>query len=274
MFPISSSILSKLHSLWQEINNPEKNDDTSNIDQKTLDALWELGAFAIQVPTELGGMGANNTQYGRLCQIVGANDLGVGICIGAHQSIGFKGILLYGSDEQKKKYLPQLSTGKVYAAFALTEPSAGSDAASIRSKAVLSPDGKHYILNGSKIWISNGGIANIMTVFAQTEVIDPKTGEKKDKPTAFVVEREFGGVTNGPPEKKMGIKCSNTAEVYFDNVKIPVENVLGGVGNGFKVAMNILNNGRFGMAASLSGTMAACIQKGKYKQLFLFMDIS
>lgn len=100
-----------------------------------------------------------------------------------------------------------------------------------------------------------------MTVFAQTEVTDPKTGEKKDKITAFIVERGFGGVTNGPPEKKMGIKCSNTAEVYFEDTKIPVENVLGGVGNGFKVAMNILNNGRFGMAASLSGTMAACIQK-------------
>lgn len=210
---------------------------------------------------ELGGLGANNTQYGRLCHIVGANDLGVGIFIGAHQSIGFKGILLYGTDEQKKKYLPQVSTGKVYAAFALTEPSSGSDANSIRSRAVLSPDGKHYILNGSKIWISNGGIANIMTVFAQTEVTDPKTGEKKDKVTAFIVERGFGGLTHGAPEKKMGIKCSNTAEVYFEDVKIPIENVLGGVGNGFKVAMNILNNGRFGMAASLSGTMSACIKK-------------
>lgn len=206
-------------------------------------------------------MGANNTQYGRLCQIVGANDLGVGICIGAHQSIGFKGILLYGTDEQKKKYLPQVSTGKVYAAFALTEPASGSDAASIRTRAKLSPDGKHYIVNGSKIWISNGGWANIMTLFAQTEVTDPKTGEKKDKMTAFILERGFGGVTHGPPEKKMGIKCSNTAEVYLEDVKIPVENVLGGVGNGFKVAMNILNNGRFGMAASLSGTMAACIKK-------------
>lgn len=116
----------------------------------------------------------------------------------------------------------------------------------IRSRAVLSPDGKHWILNGSKIWISNGGIADIMTVFAQTEVEDKKTGGKRDKVTAFIVERGFGGVSNGPPEKKMGIKCSNTTEVYFDNVKIPVENVLGEPGEGFKVAMNILNNGRFG----------------------------
>lgn len=99
---------------------------------------------------------------------MGENDLGMSTIFGAHQGIGFKGILLYGTDEQKKKYLPQVSTGKAYAAFALTEPSSGSDAASIRTRAVLSPDGKHYILNGSKIWISNGGWAGIMTVFAQT----------------------------------------------------------------------------------------------------------
>lgn len=112
-----------------------------------------------------------------------------------------------------------------------------------------------------KVWISNGGWANVMTVFAKTEVTDEKTGEKKDKITAFIVDRAFGGVSHGPPEKKMGIKCSNTAEVYFEDTKVPIENVLGGVGNGFKVAMNILNNGRFGMGASLAGTMAACIKK-------------
>lgn len=256
-----SMVLDPVERFFSDVNDPFKNDETSDIDQKTLDALWELGAFSIQVPTDFGGMGANNTQYGRICQIVGANDLGVGICVGAHQSIGFKGILLYGTDEQKQKYLPRVTTGKEYAAFALTEPSSGSDVASIRTRAVLSPDGKHYILNGSKVWISNGGWANIMTAFAKTEVIDEKTGEKKDKITAFIVDRAFGGVSHGPPEKKMGIKCSNTAEVYFEDTKVPIENVLGGVGNGFKVAMNILNNGRFGMGASLSGTMAACIKK-------------
>jgi very long chain acyl-CoA dehydrogenase len=195
-----------------------------------------------------------------LVEIVGGHDLGVGITLGAHQSIGFKGILLVGTPEQKAKYLPRVTSGE-FAAFCLTEPSSGSDAGSIKSRAVLSPDGKHYILNGSKIWISNGGLAEIMTVFAQTPVTDAKTGKTVDKVTAFIVERSFGGVTNGPPEKKMGIKASNTAEVYYEDVKIPVENVLGGVGNGFKVAMNILNNGRFGMAAALSGTMRACIKK-------------
>lgn len=116
-------------------------------------------------------------------------------------------------------------------------------------------------MNGQKIWISGGGLAEVFTVFAQTPVKDEVTGETKDKITAFIVERSFGGVTNGKPEKKMGIKCSNTVEVYFENVPIPVENVLGGVGNGFKVSMNILNAGRFGMSAALSGTMKAAIKQ-------------
>lgn len=246
---------------FEEENNPAKNDAEEKVDQKTQDGLWELGAFALQVPQELGGLGLNNTQYARLVEIVGAHDLAVGIMLGAHQSIGFKGILLFGTPEQKAKYLPRVSTGKDFAAFCLTEPSSGSDAGSIRTKAVLSPDGKHFILNGSKIWISNGGFAEIMTVFAQTPVPDKETGKEVDKVTAFIVERSFGGVSSGPPEKKMGIKASNTAEVYFEDVKVPVENVLDGVGKGFKVAMNILNNGRFGMAAALAGTMRAVTKK-------------
>uniref|UniRef100_A0A1A9WEW1 Very long-chain specific acyl-CoA dehydrogenase, mitochondrial n=1 Tax=Glossina brevipalpis TaxID=37001 RepID=A0A1A9WEW1_9MUSC len=237
------SFVPAFEKFFLDVNDAAKNDENSKIDDATLSQLWELGAFCIQVPNDYGGLGLNNSQYGRLCQIVGANDLGLGITIGAHQSIGFKGILLYGNPEQKAKYLPKVSTEKVYAAFALTEPSAGSDANSIKCKAVKTPDGKYYVLNGSKIWISNGGIADIMTV------------------TAFIVERSFGGVSHGPPEKKMGIKASNTAEVYFEDVKIPIENVLGEEGEGFKVAMNILNNGRFGMGATLSGTMKHCISK-------------
>ena len=115
-------------------------------------------------------------------------------------------------------------------------------------------------MNGSKIWISNGGIADIFTVFAKTPHKDAD-GKVKDKVTAFIVERAFGGVTSGKPEKKMGIKASNTAEVFFENVKVPVENVLGEVGNGFKIAMNILNNGRFGMVGALTGTMKTCIDR-------------
>ncbi|CAH2049786.1 unnamed protein product, partial [Iphiclides podalirius] len=242
---------------FQEVNDPAKNDADAQIEEGTVSGLWELGAFGLQVPCELGGLGLNNTQYARLVEVVGAHDLGVGITLGAHQSIGFKGILLFGTEEQRAHYLPRV-TGGEYAAFCLTEPSSGSDAGSIKSRAVLSPDGQHYILNGSKIWISNGGIAEIMTVFAQTPI--EKDGKTVDKVTAFIVERSFGGVSSGPPENKMGIRCSNTTEVYYEDVRVPVRNVLGGLGDGFKVAMNILNNGRFGMAAALAGTQRAALR--------------
>uniref|UniRef100_A0A8C9U3D3 Very long-chain specific acyl-CoA dehydrogenase, mitochondrial n=1 Tax=Scleropages formosus TaxID=113540 RepID=A0A8C9U3D3_SCLFO len=244
-----------------EVNDPMKNDALEKVEDSTMEGLKELGAFGLQVPTDLGGLGLTNTQYARLVEIVGMYDLGVGITLGAHQSIGFKGILLFGTRAQKEKYLPKLASGEDVAAFCLTEPASGSDAASIKTTAVLSPCGKYYTLNGGKIWISNGGLAEIFTVFAKTSVKDEKTGEMKDKITAFIVERSFGGVTSGPPEKKMGIKASNTAEVHFDNVRVPVECVLGEVGGGFKVAMNILNNGRFGMAAALAGTMKGVIAK-------------
>merc|ERR1711992_506495 len=151
--------------------------------------------------------------------------------------------------------------GEQFAAFALTEPSSGSDAGSIKTRAELNKEGTHWILNGGKIWISNGGIAEVFTVFAKTPIKDEATGTVTGKVSAFIVERSFGGVTNGPPEKKMGIKCSNTAEVYFENAPVPVENVLRQPGDGFKVAMEILNNGRFGMGAALSGTMRSVIQK-------------
>ncbi|KAF7657831.1 hypothetical protein LDENG_00021290 [Lucifuga dentata] len=246
---------------FDEVNDPAKNDSLEKVEDHTMEGLKEMGAFGLQVPADLGGLGLSNTQYARLVEIVGMHDLGVGITLGAHQSIGFKGILLFGNQTQKEKYLPKLASGEHIAAFCLTEPASGSDAASIKTTAVQSPCGQYFTLNGSKIWISNGGLAEIFTVFAKTPMKDPKTGETKDKITAFIVERSFGGVTHGPPEKKMGIKASNTAEVYFDNVRVPADCVLGEVGSGFKVAMNILNNGRFGMAAALSGTMKGVISK-------------
>ncbi|XP_078234608.1 very long-chain specific acyl-CoA dehydrogenase, mitochondrial [Pogona vitticeps] len=246
---------------FEEVNDPAKNDTLEQVEEKTMQGLKELGAFGLQIPVQFGGLGLNNTQYARLVEMVGLHDLGVGITLGAHQSIGFKGILLYGTPAQKEKYFPKLATGENVAAYCLTEPASGSDAASIRSTATLSPCGTYYTLNGSKIWISNGGLAEIFTVFAKTPIKDGTTGEVKDKITAFIVERAFGGVTSGPPEKKMGIKASNTAEVHFENVRVPVENVLGVPGGGFKVAMNILNNGRFGMAAAMAGTMRGIIGK-------------
>ncbi|KRY66139.1 Very long-chain specific acyl-CoA dehydrogenase, mitochondrial [Trichinella pseudospiralis] len=254
---------------FREVNDADRNDTLAMIEQSRFDQLRELGAFGLQVPTELGGLGLSNTEYARLVEIVGAHDLGVAIMLGAHQSIGFKAILLYGNENQKRMYLPDLASGKKIAAFCLTEPSSGSDAnasfallqkLSIKSYASKSADGKHYILNGNKIWISNGGFADVFTVFAKTSV-QAKDGTVKDKVSAFIVERDFQGVTSGPPESKMGIKASNTAEVHFSDVKVPVQNLIGREGEGFKIAMNVLNNGRFGMAAAMSGTMKYCIGK-------------
>jgi very long chain acyl-CoA dehydrogenase len=246
-------VVDSCEKFFQEKNDSLANDLNKTVPDEVMEGLKELGAFGLQVPTTYGGVGLKNTAYARLTEVVGKYDLAVGIVMGAHQSIGFKGILLYGNDEQKAKYLPSLASGENIAAFCLTEPSCGSDAQSIKTRAELHKDG-HWVLNGSKLWISNGGFAEIFTVFAQTSVKDPQTGEVKDKVTAFIVERSFGGVTSGPPEDKMGIRASNTAAVYFENVRIPPENVLGVVGGGFKVAMNILNNGRFGMGSSLTGT--------------------
>lgn len=253
-------ILGPTEKFLEEVNDVVKNDETAEIPKEVLAKFAELGAFGAVVPPEYEGAGMINSQMARLAEVVGSHDLGLGVVMGAHQSIGYKGILLYGTDAQKAKYLPDLASGRKFACFCLTEPSSGSDANSIRSRAEKSADGKHYILNGGKIWISNGGFADIFTVFAQTPIKMPD-GSTKNKVSAFIVERGFGGVTSGPQEKKMGIKGSNTAEVHFDNVKVPVENLLGAEGEGFKVAMNILNNGRFGIPAACTGAMKHCIQK-------------
>jgi len=247
-------------SFFTESVDPLHNDQIADVPEDVMQMMKDLGLFGLQVPEELEGIGLNNTQYARMTEIVGKHDLGIGIVIGAHQSIGFKAILILGNDEQKAKYLPDVATGRKMAAFALTEPGSGSDAASVKTRAVPSEDGKTYYLSGGKVWISNGGFADIFTVYCKVPVVQDD-GTTKDKMAAFIVERDFGGVTNGPPEKKMGIKCSNTAEVYFDNTPVPVENMILDVGDGFKVAMEVLNNGRFGMAAALSGTQKQLIHR-------------
>src|SRR5437660_6760241 len=160
----------------------------------------------------------------------------IAVTLGAHTTIGFKGLLLFGAPEQKKRWLPKLATGEMSAAFCLTEPGSGSDAFSIKTSAKR--DGDFYLLNGQKLWISNGGIADFFTVFAKTA---PDTPGAKGKISAFAVTRDLGGITHGPHEDKMGIRASNTTAVFFDNVRVPAANLLGEEGKGFKVAMTILN---------------------------------
>jgi acyl-CoA dehydrogenase family protein 9 len=185
-------------------------------------------------------------------------DGSLAVTLGAHQSIGYKALLLFGTEDQKKRYLPRLASGQLIASYCLTEPGSGSDAASIKTKATLSSDGKHYIIEGNKLWITNGGIASFMTVFAKTEVEDK--GEKKEKVSCFILELPAEGISIGPAEHKLGIRASWTNAVHFDKVKVPVENVVGGVGQGFKVAMGVLNHGRLGLAAGCVGGAKKCIK--------------
>ncbi|XP_026131382.1 acyl-CoA dehydrogenase family member 9, mitochondrial-like [Carassius auratus] len=262
---ISNEELEEINQLVQPVEKFFNEDvDSTKIDHdavippETLNGLKELGLFGIQIPEEYGGLGLSNTMYARLGEITSL-DGAIAVTLAAHQAIGLKGILIAGNEAQKAKYLPKLATGEHIAAFCLTEPGSGSDAASIQTRATLTEDGKHFLLNGTKFWISNGGWADIMTVFARTEVVDTD-GQKKDKITAFIVERAFGGIASGKPEDKLGIRGSNTCEITFEDTKVPIENVIGEVGGGFKVAMNILNNGRFSMGSAGAGMIKRLIE--------------
>lgn len=216
-----------------------------------IQGLRDLGLFGLIIPEEHGGLGLSNAGYARVLSQTSSHDSSVSLTIGAHSSIGMKGILLFGTAEQKARYLPKLASGEMIAAFCLTESGAGSDAASIRTQAVKNADGS-WLLNGEKIWITNGGIADLYTVFA-------RTASAEGKITAFVVEAAWPGVSHGQHEDKMGIRASSTTTVSFADVRIPADNVLDTEGKGFKVAMAILNNGRTGLGGGAVGGMKTLI---------------
>ena len=216
-----------------------------------LQEMREFGLFSLVIPEEFGGLGFSATAYSRTLQELVQYDPAVAITAGAHSSIGLKGLILYGTEEQKKRWLPKLVTGEMIAAFCLTEPGAGSDAASLQTKAIREGDG--WVLNGEKIWITNGGIADFFTVFARTE------GEK-GQITAFIVTRDMEGVSTGPHEDKLGLRASSTVSVRLDNVRVTSQHVIGEVGKGFKVAMHILNSGRTGLGGGAVGGMKKCIE--------------
>ncbi len=259
IFPYPTAAAAEVDNLHIFLESVRKyfaaNVDAAKIDRdhelpaSVLAGLKELGLFGMLVPTEYGGVGLSNTGYARVMQEVGGLDSSIAVTLGAHQSIGMKGILLFGTDDQKKRYLPKLASGEWVAAFALTEPGAGSDAAAIQTRAETMKDGTGYTLNGSKIWITNGGFADVFTVFARTSRADEGV---KPRISAFIVEREWG-VKNGPNEHKLGIRGSSTTEIFFDDVHVPNANLLGEDGRGFKVAMEVLNSGRLGLASGCVG---------------------
>lgn len=217
-----------------------------------IQGLRDMGLFGLIIPEAYGGLGLSNAGYARVLAQTSRYDSSVSLTIGAHSSIGMKGLLLVGTDAQKQRYLPRLATGELIAAFCLTESGSGSDAASIRTKATRNPDNS-WSIDGEKIWITNGGIAGLYTVFARTET-------DAGKMTAFIVQADDPGVSHGPHEDKMGIRSSNTCTMVFNNVRVPADRVLGEVGKGFKVAMAILNNGRTGLGGGAVGGMRKLIE--------------
>ena len=209
-----------------------------------LDKAAELGLLGLNVPEEYGGFEKDFVTGMLATEVLGAGH-SFAVSISAHTGIGTLPILYYGNEAQKQKYIPKLASGEWKACYCLTEPNSGSDANSGKTKAVLSADGKHYILNGQKMWITNGGFAEVFTVFAKID--------DDENLSAFIVEKCFGGITLNPEEHKMGIKGSSTRQVFFNDCKVPVENLLSERQNGFKIAVNILNVGRIKLAAAALG---------------------
>ncbi|WAC10795.1 acyl-CoA dehydrogenase family protein [Dyadobacter pollutisoli] len=225
-----------------------------------MDKAGELGLLGTVVPEEYGGFGMNFNTSMLVAETTGAGN-SFSVALSAHTGIGTLPILYYGNEAQKSQYLPHLASGAWKAAYCLTEPDSGSDANSGKTKAKLTEDGKHYVVNGQKMWITNGGFADIFIVFAKIE----ENGQTDKNLSAFVIEKSFGGITMNEPEHKMGIKGSDTRQIFFNDCLVPVENLLSERGNGFKIAVNILNIGRIKLAAAaLGGAKMVAKQAIKY----------
>src|SRR5688572_18617567 len=263
-------ILDSFRSWAAQAVDRKKHDHDGKFADGVREGMAELGLMGLNIPEKYGGFGAGAKVFSRVMGEVGATDGALGVYFGAHQSIGCKGITLFGTDDQKERWLPKCASGETIAGFCLTEPGSGSDAQAMKATAVLSDDGSHYVLNGQKIWISNAGFAGVFTVFAK--VPTEEGGKKKQKVTAFIVDAKSPGIRLGKLEDKMGIKASDTRAVFFDDVRVPAGNRLGDVGQGFRIALEVLNSGRLGLAAGAAqGTrvmMREALAYAKQRQQF------
>lgn len=233
---ITTKIRPYIPKIDKQLENPEM---VPNL----LEEAGELGLLGASLPEEYGGMGIDFNSETVMTEELGASQ-SWGVAFAAHTGIGTLPIYYFGTDAQKQKYLPGMATGKIKAAYCLTEPDSGSDALAAKTKATLSEDGKYYLLNGQKMWITNGGFADVFTVFAKID------GQHF---TAFIVDANSDGITLGDEEIKLGIKGSSTRQIFFENVKVPVENLLGEIGKGHKIAFNVLNIGRYKLCAMVMG---------------------
>lgn len=237
--------------------DPAAIDRQADIPRHVIDGLSELGVLGMTAPESIGGRGFSQLGYCKILEELGSRCSATSIFVNAHHSIGMRGLLLFGTAEQKSRWLPDLIAGRKIAAFALTEPQAGSDAANVQTTAKLSDDGSHYILNGEKRYITNGAISDVLTVMARTAV----PGRADTAITAFLVTPDMPGFRVVEPRmEKLGIRGTATARLAFDNMAVPRENILGPLGKGLKVALTVLDFGRTTFGACCTGTAKTCLR--------------
>ncbi len=257
-------LMHDMNRLRGDVIDPARIDAEETVREDVIRALAEIGMLGLTIPKEYGGLGLSATAYARIFATVSAIDASVAVLIGVHCGLGSKAIVLFGSAEQKARYLPMLARGETLAAYALTEPETGSDAQNIVTRAERSADGSRWILNGRKIWIGNGHRAGVIATFAQApverSVSDHRPG-KKLRPTAFIIRPDMPGFRVAGTVRKLGIRGSTQAELVFENLEVPADHVLGAVGKGFGVAVHVLNAGRLTLAAGCTGAAKVTLRE-------------
>jgi len=240
-------------------------DEEETIGEDVVRELARAGFLGLTIPKEYGGLGLSNTGYARIVAEVSRTDASIAVLVGVHCGLGSKAIVLFGSGEQKARYLPMLARGETLAAYALTEPETGSDAQHIKTTARLSADGSYWALNGRKLWIGNGHRAGVIATFAQTEV--ERGGKIVSRPTAFIIRPDMRGFRVERLIRKLGIRGSTQAELVYDGLRVPADHVLGVVGKGFGVAVHVLNGGRLSLAAGCTaGTKQVAMEMTSFAE--------
>ena len=254
--PIVEAAVREVRAYCQEKIDAAAIDRNADIPKENILGLAQLGVLGMTAPNDVGGRGFSQLAYCKIMEVIGGHCASTAVFVNAHHSIGIRALLLFGSEEQKKRWLPGLVNGTQLAAFALTEERAGSDAANVQTTATLAPDGKTWILNGSKRYITNGGLAHVLTVMARTQTAD----SSESKVTAFLVTPDLPGFTVIEARMpKCGIRGTATAKLAFENMPVPAENVLGEVGKGLRLALTVLDFGRTTFGASCTGAAKACL---------------
>jgi alkylation response protein AidB-like acyl-CoA dehydrogenase len=248
---VVTRLIRELRRLRGDLIDSEAMDGAETIPEPVIRAFAELGLLSLTIPKEYGGLGLSSSGYARVFGELSITDASLAVLVGVHCGLGSKAIVLFGSPEQKARYLPVLARGETLAAYALTEPETGSDAQNIKTRAILSADGASWVLNGTKIWIGNGQRAGVIATFAQTAV--ERRGESVLRPTAFIIRPDMPGFLVVGTVRKLGIRASTQAELAYENLTVPADHVLGQVGKGFAVAVNVLNAGRLSLAAGCTG---------------------